>query len=164
MGSFRLVAGNRHLHRYYNFAGRAVETKPKSLRLSCGSELTRQRNFATFRTAIVRPAVPGASIHLARTSPLNLPAPGRRQLVYVIFDLAQTCVLVKQLLGRDSLRPPSLSTFSRKLRGQFAEFFNNPSPVGLRIFFLPTCVGFAVMGTSKIHTAFLAIFHPRLRY
>ena len=25
MGSFRLVAGNRHLHRYYNFAGRAVE-------------------------------------------------------------------------------------------------------------------------------------------
>ena len=40
MGSFRLVAGNRHLHRYYNFAGRAVETVPKSLRLSCGSELT----------------------------------------------------------------------------------------------------------------------------
>ena len=32
MGSFRLVAGNRHLHRYYNFAGRAVETVPKSLR------------------------------------------------------------------------------------------------------------------------------------
>ena len=40
MGSFRLVAGNRHLHRYYNFAGRAVETVPRSLRLSCGSELT----------------------------------------------------------------------------------------------------------------------------
>ena len=28
------------IHRYYNFAGRAVETVPKSLRLSCGSELT----------------------------------------------------------------------------------------------------------------------------
>ena len=28
------------LHRYYNFAGRAVETVPKSLRHSCGSELT----------------------------------------------------------------------------------------------------------------------------
>ena len=40
MGSFRLVAGNRHLHRYYNFAGRAVETVPKSLHHSCGSELT----------------------------------------------------------------------------------------------------------------------------
>ena len=28
-----------------------------------------------------------------------------------------------------------------KLRGQFAEFLNYPSPVGLRIFFLTTCVG-----------------------
>ncbi len=28
-----------------------------------------------------------------------------------------------------------------KLRGQFAEFLNNPSPVGLRILFLSTCVG-----------------------
>ena len=29
-----------------------------------------------------------------------------------------------------------------KLRGQFAEFLNYPSPVGLRILFLTTCVGF----------------------
>ena len=40
--SFRLVAGNRHLHRYYNFAGRVIETVPRSLHHSCGSELTRQ--------------------------------------------------------------------------------------------------------------------------
>ena len=38
------------------------------------------------------------------TSPLNLPAPGRRQLVYFTFrfctnGFAQTCVFVKQLLG-----------------------------------------------------------------
>ena len=38
--AFRLVAGNWHLHQYYNFAGWAVETAPKSLRHSCGSELT----------------------------------------------------------------------------------------------------------------------------
>ena len=31
-----------HLHTYYNFAGSLVETVPKSLRHSCGSELTRQ--------------------------------------------------------------------------------------------------------------------------
>ena len=31
-----------HLHVYYNFAGSTVETVPKSLRHSCGSELTRQ--------------------------------------------------------------------------------------------------------------------------
>ena len=33
---------NTHLHVYYNFAGPTVETVPKSLRHSCGSELTRQ--------------------------------------------------------------------------------------------------------------------------
>ena len=33
---------NTHLHVYYNFAGPPVETAPKSLRHSCGSELTRQ--------------------------------------------------------------------------------------------------------------------------
>ena len=31
---------NMHLHIYYNFAGPLVETVPKSLRHSCGSELT----------------------------------------------------------------------------------------------------------------------------
>ena len=31
MGSFRLAAGNRHLHRYYNFAGWVVETVSRSL-------------------------------------------------------------------------------------------------------------------------------------
>ena len=33
---------NTHLHAYYNFAGSLVETVPKSLRHSCGSELTWQ--------------------------------------------------------------------------------------------------------------------------
>ena len=40
--TFRLAAGNRHLHRYYNFAGWVVETVPRSLHHSCRSELTRQ--------------------------------------------------------------------------------------------------------------------------
>ena len=56
MGSFRLVAGNWHLHQYYNFAGRAVETVPKSLRLSCGSELP-DKEFRYLRTVIVTAAV-----------------------------------------------------------------------------------------------------------
>ena len=42
MGSFRPGAGNQHLHWYFNFTGCIVETASKSLRLSCGSELTRQ--------------------------------------------------------------------------------------------------------------------------
>ena len=39
MGSFRPGAGNQHLHWYFNFTGCIVETVPKSLRLSCGSNL-----------------------------------------------------------------------------------------------------------------------------
>ncbi len=41
-GSFRPVAGTRHLHRNYNFTELMVETVPRSLHHSCRSELTRQ--------------------------------------------------------------------------------------------------------------------------
>ena len=57
------------------------------------------------------------------------------------FDLAQTCVFGKQLLGPILCGCIAAAPLLPKLRGQFAEFLNNPSPVGLRIFFLPTCVG-----------------------
>ena len=57
------------------------------------------------------------------------------------FDLAQTCVFAKQLLGPILCGSIARAPLIPKLRGQFAEFLNNPSPVGLRIFFLPTCVG-----------------------
>ena len=40
-GSFCPIVGTLHLHRACNFTGPLVETVPKSLRLSCGSELTR---------------------------------------------------------------------------------------------------------------------------
>jgi hypothetical protein len=36
---------------------------------------------------------------LRLTSPFDLPAPGRRQTLYVVFDLAESCVFSKQLLG-----------------------------------------------------------------
>jgi hypothetical protein len=42
MGSFRPAAVNEHLYSYFNFAESVVETVGKSLRHSCGSELTRQ--------------------------------------------------------------------------------------------------------------------------
>ena len=56
MGSFRLVAGNWHLHQYYNFAGRAVETVPKSLRIRAGQNLP-DKEFRYLRTVIVTAAV-----------------------------------------------------------------------------------------------------------
>src|SRR3989344_453105 len=42
LGSFRLTAGNRHLHRYCFFTELFPETVAQSLHYSCASELTRQ--------------------------------------------------------------------------------------------------------------------------
>ena len=58
------------------------------------------------------------------------------------FDLAESCVFDKQLPGPILCGLLSQAPLIPKLRGQFAEFLNYPSPVGLRILFLTTCVGF----------------------
>ena len=57
------------------------------------------------------------------------------------FDLAETCVFAKQLPGPILCGSIAGAPLIPKLRGQFAEFLNYPSPVGLRILFLSTCVG-----------------------
>ena len=57
------------------------------------------------------------------------------------FDLAESCVFDKQSPGPIHCGSFSGAPLIPKLRGQFAEFLNYPSPVGLRIFFLTTCVG-----------------------
>ena len=57
------------------------------------------------------------------------------------FDLAETCVFAKQSPGPIHCGHVSVAPLIPKLRGQFAEFLNYPSPVGLRILFLSTCVG-----------------------
>ena len=56
MGSFRPVAGNLHLHRYYDFTESIVETVPKSLRLRAGRNLP-DKEFRYLRTVIVTAAV-----------------------------------------------------------------------------------------------------------
>ena len=57
------------------------------------------------------------------------------------FDLAETCVFAKQSPGPILCGLIAQAPLIPKLRGQLAEFLNNPSPVGLRILFLSTCVG-----------------------
>ena len=57
------------------------------------------------------------------------------------FDLAETCVFGKQSLEPFHCGLPWEAPLIPKLRGQFAEFLNNPSPVGLRILSSSTCVG-----------------------
>ena len=57
------------------------------------------------------------------------------------FDLAETCVFAKQSPGPIHCGHVSVASLFPKLRDQFAEFLNYPSPVGLRILFPSTCVG-----------------------
>jgi hypothetical protein len=60
------------------------------------------KEFRYLRTVIVTAAVyRGFNSRLrpcGLTSPFNLPAPGRRQTLYVVFDLAEPCVFSKQSL------------------------------------------------------------------
>ena len=78
------------------------------------------------------------------TSPLNLPALGRRQPPYVVFTtLRRPVFLVNSRLGHFSatLVLVTKAILLPKLRIHFAEFLNESSHMRLRIFILPTCVG-----------------------
>ena len=106
------------------------------------------------------------------TLPLNLPAPGRRQTLYVVFDFAESCVFDKQSLGpfycdRQKLRgrTPTLLTahLLPKLRCQIAEFLRKGSLKGLGILYPSTCVGLRyghlIISVSRF---FLAAWSGRL--
>ena len=73
------------------------------------------------------------------------------------FDLAESCVFDKQSPGPFHCGCLATPPLIPKLRGQFAEFLNYPSPVGLRILFLTTCVGLRyghhlyTQGFSRLH-------------
>ncbi len=71
------------------------------------------------------------------------------------FDLAETCVFAKQSPGPIHCGHIAVASLFPKLRDQFAEFLNYPSPVGLRILFPSTCVGLRY-GRLKYTQAFLA--------
>ncbi len=56
MGSFRPVAGNQHLHWYYNFTESLVETVPNRYAFRAGRNLP-DKEFRYLRTVIVTAAV-----------------------------------------------------------------------------------------------------------
>jgi hypothetical protein len=88
---------------------------------------------------------------LRLTPPLNLPAPGRRQTLYVVFFTLQSPVfLVNSRLGPFTATPsgsgrevphPTGAPLLPKLRGYFAEFLSGRSLTRLGIFSPSTCVG-----------------------
>ena len=67
------------------------------------------------------------------------------------FDFAETCVFDKQLPGPILCGHIAVAPLFPKLRGQFAEFLNYLSPVGLRILFLSTCVGLRYGHLNNTH-------------
>src|SRR6476661_10628595 len=143
MGSFRLAAGRLHHHKRFNFSESREETVWPSLRHSCRSELTRQGISLPWDRYSYGRRSPGLQFKasLALTSPFNLPAPGRRQPLYVVFDLAETCVFVKQSPYALHCGPLTWALLLPKLRSQFAEFLNELSLERLWIFSSSTCVG-----------------------
>ena len=68
------------------------------------------------------------------------------------FGFAETCVFAKQSPGPFHCGLFSEAPLLPKLRGQYAEFLNNPSPVGLRILSSSTCVGLRYGHLSIPHT------------
>ncbi len=127
------------------------------------------RNFATLGPLLFRPPFTGASAQsfaLRLTSPLNLPAPGRRQCVYgALCGLARTCVFAKQSLGPilcglillpEQVRLPNKASLLPKLRDHYAEFLDHVSLVHLRLLASPTCVGLRYGRLAAPHSAFLA--------
>ena len=115
------------------------------------------KEFRYLRTVIVTAAVyRGFSSELLRncfpmTPPFNLPAPGRRQPLYIAFLALQRPVfLVNSRLTlftaasssfRGELLHSTEAPLIPKLRGEFAEFLNECSHQRLRILSSSTCVG-----------------------
>jgi hypothetical protein len=129
--------------------------RPSRYAIRAGRNLP-DKEFRYLRTVIVTAAVYrgfGSKLRpCGLTSPLNLPAPGRRQCLYVVSWTWQAPVfLLNSRLGRFSAtrfpfprkegqvpRAPLLP----KLRGHFAEFLLHRSLAHLRLLASPTCVRF----------------------
>ena len=102
--------------------------------------------------------------HNGLTGPLNLPAPGRRQSIYINFTSSHGPVfLINSRFPLFSATPQRLTPqgCSRreapllpKLRGHFAEFLNHSSPERLSILYLITCVGFGYGPCTHIARGF----------
>ena len=78
------------------------------------------------------------------------------------FGFAETCVFAKQSPGPFHCGLHKQAPLLPKLRGQYAEFLNNPSPVGLRILSSSTCVGLRYGRPRYTSHLFSPLCHPEL--
>ena len=75
------------------------------------------------------------------------------------FGFAETCVFDKQSPGPFHCGLLAQAPLLPKLRGQYAEFLNNPSPDGLRILSSSTCVGLRYGRLKYTYTFSRHCFH-----
>ena len=96
----------------------SLRQRPDRYAIRAGRNLP-DKEFRYLRTVIVTAAVyRGFSSELRfgepkLTPPFNLPAPGRRQTLYVVFDFAESCVFSKQSPGPFHCNSYSLRRASR---------------------------------------------------
>ena len=81
-----------------------------------------------------------------------------------VFTFAETCVSGKQSAEPFHCNRIAPAPLLPKLRGLFAEFLNEGSPVRLCIFYLSTCVGFGYgPSLSACHVLFLTVSAAHFR-
>ncbi len=154
-GLFRLAAAHCIFTKEVHFTESRVR-QPPSLRHSCRSELTRDKEFRYLRPLYsLRPPFTASLIRSCLRDPItNLPAPGRRHTVYVHFRVCTVrCVLINscsQLVSSTDLSSMSKSlptcqrAFLPKLPAPFC-LVPHPSSLSSALVFLPPPV--SVWGT-----------------
>ena len=124
--------------------GTLLRQLPNRYTIRAGQNLP-DKEFRYLRTVIVTAAVYRGLSSQLRLVVLPFPLTFRHRAgvspYTSSFDLAETCVFAKQSLGTILCGHISVAPLLPKLRGHFAEFLNNASPVGLRILSSSTCVG-----------------------
>ena len=93
-GVFRLTTGTPHLHGEFNFTELMLVQRRYRYAIHAGRNLP-DKEFRYLRTVIVTAAVHRVQ-KSACTDRINLPAPGRRQTLYIHHVLAEPCVFDKQ--------------------------------------------------------------------
>ena len=131
-----------------------------SLHHSCAGRNLPDKEFRHFRTVIVTAAVYWGFNSRACTLPLNLSSTGQVSLYTSSFDLAESCVLINVVAWTYSLRLTLVSTPYSKLRSQFVEFLNYPSPVGLVNSLL---IPVSVLRYGR-HLLYTELFSPSLKH
>ena len=102
------------------------------------------KEFRYLRTVLVTAAVYwglSSRLRLRYAIPLTFQHRAGVSSYTSAFAFAETCVFDKQLPGPFHCGLLAEAPLLPKLRGQYAEFLNNPSPADLRILSSSTCVG-----------------------